>query len=85
MKGENKMQQVDTNQLLPKLSTVINSLLHYFGNSRISTAQPDRFITNIDWPDADPEESSCGNDNRPVSGGYNEAFIVQHWTSYHLQ
>jgi hypothetical protein len=47
--------------------------------------QPSPFITNIDWPDSDSEQSYCGRDNQPVSGGYNEAYIVQYWTSYHLR
>ncbi len=50
------------------------------GNYRFSTHQPDQVLTNIDWPDSD-----YGNDNQPASGGYNEAFIVQYWASYHLR
>ena len=79
------MQQADTNQPVPKVSAIFNSLVDFFAPSQISTAQPDRFMTHIDWPDADSEKPSCGNDNQPVSGGYNEAFIVQHWSSYHLR
>jgi hypothetical protein len=55
------------------------------GNYQLSTPQPDQAMANIDWPDSDSKQSNCGSDNRPVSGGYNEAFIVQYWTSYHLR
>ena len=79
------MQQVDTNQLISQASTVFNRIIHFFGSPRISIPQPDRILSNIDWPDSDSEQSYCGCDNQPVSGGYNEAFIVQYWTSYHLR
>jgi hypothetical protein len=57
------------------------------GIYRFSTPQPDQVLTNIDWPDTDfdSKQSSYGSDNQPFSGGYNEAFIVQYWTSYHLR
>jgi hypothetical protein len=85
------MQQVDTNQLIPKASTVFNRIILFFGSHRILTPQPDqsprpdRILSNIDWPDSDCEPPYCERDNQPVSGGYNEAYIVQHWTSYHLR
>ena len=81
------MQQVDTIQLIPKVSTIFDRVIHFFGSSQFSTPQPDQVISNIDWPDSncDPKQSYCGSDNQPVSGGYNEAFIVQYWTSYHLR
>jgi hypothetical protein len=92
-KGGNIMQQVDTNQLIPKASTVFNRIIHFFGSPRISIPQsgqsprPDLILSNIDWPDSDSDskQSYYGSDNQPVSGGYNEAFIVQYWTSYHLK
>jgi len=85
------MQQVGTNQLIPKASTVFNRIIHFFGSPRLSIPQPDqsprpdRILSNIDWPDSDSKQSYCGSDNQPVSGGYNEAYIVQYWTSYHLR
>jgi len=81
------MQQVDTIQLVPRVSTIFNRVAHFFASSRISTPQPDQVISNIDWPDSDSnfKQSYCGSDNQPVSGGYNEAFIIQYWTSYHLR
>jgi hypothetical protein len=81
------MQQVDTIQLVPKVSTIFNRVVRFFGSSRFSTPQPDQVMTNIDWPDSDfdSKQPYYGNDNQPVSGGYNEAFIVQYWTSYHLR
>jgi len=81
------MQQVDTIQLVPKVSTIFYRLVHFFGRSRFSTPQPDQVMTNIDWPDSDPDPKQpyCGSDNQPVSGGYNEAYIAQYWTSYHLR
>ena len=79
------MQQVDTIQLVPKVSAIFNRVVHFFGSSRLSTPQSDQAMANIDWPDSEPKLSNCRSDNRPVSGGYNEAFIVQHWTSYHLR
>ena len=81
------MQQVDTIQLVPKVSTIFNRVFHLLASSRFSTPQPDQVISNIDWPDSgsDSKQSYCGSDNQPVSGGYNEAFIVQYWASYHLR
>jgi len=79
------MQQVDTIQQVPKVSTLFNRVVHFFGRSRLSSHQHDPVTTNIYWPDSDSEQSYCRRDNRPVSGGYNEAYIVQYWTSYHLR
>jgi len=79
------MQQVDTIQPVPIVSTLFNRVVHFFGRARLSSPQPDPVIANIDWPDSDPKQSYCGSDDRPVSGGYNEAYIVQYWTSYHLR
>ena len=78
------MQHLDAIQLPRKVSTLFNRLVHFFSSSRVSTPQPEPFITNIDWPDSDSDskQSCCGNDHQPVSGGYNEAFIMQHWASY---
>ena len=42
--------------------------LSLFGKSRKQSAKLDTDIGS--------------DNNRPDSGGYNEAFIVQHWTSY---
>lgn len=83
------MQQVDTNLLIPKASIVFNRIFHFFGRPQKLIAQaeqsprPNRILSNIDWHDSEqPSHDSC---NRPVCGGYNEAFIVQHWASYHLK
>jgi len=76
------MHQVDTIQPLPKVSAIFNKVVHFFGSSRFSTTQPDQVMTNIDWPDSDSKQSCCRSDNQPVSGGYNEAFIMQYWASY---
>jgi len=81
------MQQADTIQLVPKASSVFNRVIRLFGSSRYSAPQPDQILSNIDWPDSDPEskQTYCGSYKQPISGGYNEAFIVQYWTSYHLR
>jgi len=79
------MQQVDTIQLALKVSAIFNRLVNFFVSSRVPTHQPEPLLTNIDWHDSDPRQSYHGNDNQHVSGGYNEAFIVQHWASYHLR
>jgi hypothetical protein len=84
-KGENIMQQADTIQPVPKVSTIFNRIVHFFGSSRFSTPQPNHVMINIDWPDSDSKQSYCGSDIQPVSGGYNEAYIVQYWASYHLR
>ena len=86
------MQQADTNQLIPKALTVFNRIIHFIGSPRIlvfrqdQSPRADRILGNIDWHDSDSESEQHSHDdcNRPVSGGYNEAFIVQHWSSYHL-
>jgi hypothetical protein len=81
------MQQEDTIQPTPKVSTIFNRVIHFFGSSRFSTPQPGQIVANVDWPDSDSDSNQpyYGSDNQHVSGGYNEAFIVQHWTSYHLR
>jgi hypothetical protein len=79
------MQQVDTIQLVPKASAIFNRVVHFFNRFRFSTHQPGQALINIDWPDSDSKRSYCESDNQPVSGGYNEAYIVQYWTSYHLR
>ena len=79
------MQQVNTVQLIPKVSTIYDRLVFLFGSSQHSTHLPDQVMTNIDWPDSGTKQSYCGNDNQPVSGGYNEAYILQYWTSYHIR
>ena len=79
------MKQANTTLLVPKGSTIFNRVIHFFGIARFSTPQPDQVMTNIDWPDSGSKQSYCGSDNQPVSGGYNEAYIVQYWTSYHLR
>ena len=88
-KGENVMHQTDTLQLVPKASTIFSRVIHFFGNSRLSTPQPDQVLSNIDWPDSDPasnpKQPYHESYKRPISGGYNEAFIVQYWTSYHFR
>jgi len=84
-KGENIMLQADNIQLIPKVSTIFDSVVRFFGRSRFSTPQPEQVMTSIDWPDSDSKPSCCVRDNQPVSGGYNEAYIVQYWTSYHLR
>ena len=76
------MQQIDTIQRVPNLSTIFNSLVQFFVRSRVSTPQPAPFNINIDWSDSDSIPSDCKRDNKPVSGGYNEAFVMQQWASY---
>jgi len=79
------MQQTDTIQLIPQITILINRVIHFFGSSRFSTPQPDQFLSDIDWPDSEPIQPYCRCDSQPVSGGYNEAFIVQYWASYQLR
>ena len=88
-KGEKIMQQEDTTLPEPKASTIFNRVIQFFGIARFSTPQPDQVSGNIDWPDSDsesdPNQPYLGSYKQPISGGYNEAFIVQYWTSYHLR
>jgi len=81
------MQQADTFQLVPKVSAIFNRVVHFFDSSRFSTPQPDQVMTNIDWHDSDTESRQPyhGSYERPISGGYNEAYIFQYWTAYHLR
>ncbi len=81
------MQQADTIQLVPKVSTIFDRVVHFFDKSRFPAPQPEQVKSNIDWPDSDSDSKQpyCGSDNQPISGGYNDAFIVQYWTSYHLR
>jgi hypothetical protein len=81
------MQQAETIQLIPKVLIIFNRIIHFFGRPRISNPQPDQVSGNIDWPDSEAESHSRqpyhGNYKQPISDGYNEAFIVQYWASYH--
>ena len=81
------MPQAHTIQLAPKVPTIFNRIVHFFSRSRVSTPQSYLVISNIDWPDSDSDskQSYCGSENQHVSGGYNEAFIVQHWASYDIR
>ena len=81
------MQQTDNIVPISKASSVFERVIHFFGRSRISTSGPDRVLGNIDWHDSDTDSEQPCHESfiQPVSGGYNEAYIVQHWTSYHLR
>ena len=81
------MQPVDTNQLISQASTVFNRIILFFGIARFSTPQPDQVLSNIDLHDSDTESRQPyhGSYERPISGGYIEAYIFQYWTSYHLR
>ena len=81
------MQHTDTIRLSPKVSTLFNRVIRFFGSPRIPITQPERVLGNIDWHDSDSESEQHSHDscNRPVCGGYNEAYIVQYWASYHLR
>ena len=64
------MQQVDTIQPVTKVATIFYRVVHFFDRPLFSTPPPDQIVTNIDWPDSDldSKQTSCGSDNRPVSG-----------------
>ena len=79
------MQQIDTIQLAPKGSTIFNRIVNFFVDSRITAPQSQRLVTNVVGPDSDSKLSDHGRGNQHVSGGYNEAFIVQHWASFDLR
>jgi hypothetical protein len=83
------MQQVDTIQPASRASTIFDRVVHFFDKSRLPTAQPDQVIFNIKWPDSDsnsdPMPHNHQRNEQPISGGYNEAFIVQYWASYHIR
>ena len=79
------MQQIDTIQLAPKGSTILNRVVNFFVGSRITASQSQRLITNVVWPDSDSKLPYHGSQNHHVSGGYNEAFIVQRWTSFDIR
>ena len=86
------MQRADTSLLAPKASTSFGRIIQFLCSLRIFTPRPDlyprpgRILGDIDWHDSDSESEQYSHDNchRPVSGGYNEALIVQHWASYNL-
>ena len=83
------MQQVGSIQRVPRAATIFERVAHFFDKSRFSTPRPGQIICNIDWPDSDPNSDPKRHyherNEQPISGGYNEAFIVQYWTSYHLR
>lgn len=81
------MQQADTRLLIPKATTIFNRVIHFFDSARFPTPQPDQGLNDIDWPDSDlePKQPNGGIYKQPFSGGYNEAYIIQYWTSYHLR
>ena len=81
------MQHADTIFRAAKESGVFDRVIHFFGRSRFSTPRPDQAVSSIDWPDSDSayKKPFPGSFKRPVSGGYNEAYIVQYWASYNLR
>jgi hypothetical protein len=83
--GEDMMQQSDSIQILSKGAILFNWVIRFFDSSRSSTSQSDPIKSNIDRAESDPETEQPYRGSQPVSGGYNEAFIVQYWTSYHLR
>lgn len=79
------MQQANAIRRVSKIAAIYNRLARLFAGARLSTPPADPSLANIDWPDSESRLAAGENDGRPVSGGYNEAFIVQYWTSYHLR
>ena len=83
------MQHVDAIRLSPRISTLFNRVIHFFSGSRSSTPLCNQGQSNIEWPDSDSESDVKnpyqGSHKQPISGGYNEAFIVQYWASYHIR
>lgn len=79
------MPQADTILPVPKGTSVFYRVIQFIGRYRISTPRPDQAVSDTDWPDSDPIKLRRGSFKQPVSGGYNEAYIVQCWTSYHLR
>ena len=79
------MQQIDTIQLAPKGSTIFNRIVNSFVGSRIAATPSQRLTTNVVWPDSDSKPSCRGYENQHDCGGYNEAFIVQHWVSFDIR
>ena len=79
------MQQIDTIQLAPRGSTIFSRVVNFFVGSRISTPQSELLTTNVVWPDSDSRQFNNESENQHVSGGYNEAFIVQHWASFDIR
>ena len=81
------MQQADT--LLPsrQAPSVFERVIRFIGRPRVSTCPAEPIADNTDWPDSDfdPGKPANGTVEKPVCGGYNEAYIVQYWTSYHLK
>lgn len=81
------MQPTDTILPISKAPSLLSRVIHFLASTRNSTVATNRIPGNIDWADSDsdPGQLHGGRYERPVSGGYNEAYIVQHWTSYHLR
>ena len=79
------MQQADSIQPLSKCAILFNRVIHFFDSSRASPSRSDPIKSNIDRAESDLEAEQPYRGSQPVSGGYNEAFIVQYWTSYHLR
>ena len=81
------MQHADTIFPVPKGPGVLDRVIHFFGRSRFAVPQADQAVSNIDWPDSNSDSiKPChGSFKQPVSGGYNGAYIVQYWASYHLR
>ena len=79
------MQQLDTIQQVPNFSIIFNKIVRFFGKSSVPTPQPAPFNINIDWSDSDAKQSYNERENQHVSGGYNEAFIVQHCASFDIR
>lgn len=81
------MQQANTVLPISTASSLLRRAIRLVFSSRISTDGSNRVSGSIEWTDSDPgcEPPDCPRHERPISGGYNEAYIVQFWTSYHLK
>lgn len=78
------MKSIDTTLLTRKVSSILDGVAHIFGNSQTSSPKLPPPITPIVWPDSasDTAHHYCCSGPQPASGGYNEAFIMEHWASY---
>jgi hypothetical protein len=71
------IRQTETSQLKRQISNLATSVNRFFGASRYSSIQADQNLIDSNSADFHTKE--------PFSGGYNEAFVIQIWTSYNLR
>lgn len=68
------MYQITQAKSLQFIRALVTNLVRFCGRPRFSSLEPE--------PERDNSSIDKSHEGQAVSGGYNDAFIIQFWTSY---